>query len=276
MKIDDYMRYPHPVLSALSGDYSTGEFVCAFEQSMTPAGELRLAADLRIENKELTKLIEEQAAAVGYFIVGRRTYFNHLQVVPLGKSERFFDASKLFGAVTIRPVVYTLRKVEQYSSPLIDSEFGTASTIAKGAIIALGPEFRFSMDRKKYKPFDSIFELGRSEEVPLNTFRVDHDRDKITILARDETYNSISSIREMNRGRDVIMNNVYLPAVVEVISKLQTGGLSVEGRKWYRVFRAKCDDLGVNPADPNVSPLDLAQQLLRGPFAKTVALMESF
>jgi hypothetical protein len=132
------------------------------------------------------------------------------------------------------------------------------------------------MDQKKYKPFDSIFDLAKSEEVPLNTFRVDPDQDRITILAQEETYNSISSIRDMNRGKDVVMNTVYLPAVVEVISRLQTEGMSVEGRKWYRIFKAKCDDLGVNPADPNESPLDLAQQLLRGPFAKTISLMESF
>jgi hypothetical protein len=276
MKLDDYMRYPHPILSELSGDYRTGEFVCDFEQNLTPKGELRLVADLRIDNLELVELIQTQAAASGYFVVCRRTYFNHLQAASLGRSEKFFDGSRLFGAVTIRPVVYTLRRVEGYTSPLIDDEFGGASAIGKGAIIALGPEFRFSMDQKKYKPFDSIFELARSEEVPINTFRVDHDQERITILAREETYNSISSIREMNRGKDVVMNTVYLPAVVEVISRLQTGGMSVEGRKWYRIFKAKCDDLGLNPADPDVSPLELAQRLLRGPFAKTIALMESF
>lgn len=275
MKLDDYMRYPHPVLSEISGDYTSGEFVCGFEQSITPEGELRLVADLHIDNRELVDLVRTQAAASGYFVVCRRTYFNQLQAAPLGRSEKFFDASRLFGAVTIRPVVYTLRRIEGYTSALVDNEFGSASTIGKGAIIALGPEFRFSMDQKKYKPFDSIFELAKSDDVPVNTFRVDHDRDRITILSNEETYNSISSIREMNRGRDVIMNTVYLPAVVEVISRLQVGGMNVEGRRWYRIFKAKCDDLGLNPANPDVSPLDLAQRLLRGPFAKTVQLMES-
>lgn len=159
---------------------------------------------------------------------------------------------------------------------MVDPEFGGNTTIGKGGIIALGPEFRFSMDRKKYKPFDSIFELARSEDVPLNTVRVDHDQDRITITAKSETFTSISAIRDMNRGKDIIMNTVYLPAVIEVISRLQTGGMNVEGRKWYRIFKAKCDDLGVDPSSPNVSPLELAQQLLRGPLAKTISMMESF
>jgi hypothetical protein len=276
MKLDNYMRYPHPVLSEQSRDYTKGEFRCAFQQNMTQDGQLRLVADLRIDSKELEELIQIQAASIGYFVVCRPTYFNHLQLASLGRSEKFFDAHKFFGAVTIRPVLYTLRRIENYSSPVIDTEFGAGFAISKGAIIALGPEFRFSMDQKKYKPFDSIFELAKSDDVLPHMFRVDHDRDRITILAREETYNSISAIRDMNRGKDVIMNTVYLPAIVEVVSRLQTGGLNLDGRKWYRIFKAKCDDLGVNPADPNVSPLDLSQQLLRGPFAKTISLMESF
>lgn len=275
MKLNHHMRFPHPVLSEYSQDYVKGEFRCAFEQNLTASGELRLVSDLQIANKELNELIAEQAAAAGYFLVCRRTYFNQLQQVPLGRSEKFFDGNRLFGSVIIRPVVWTLRKIEGLASPVIDPEFGNSVNLGKGAIIALGPEFRFSMDQKKYKPFDSIFELALSETVAENTVAVDHDQDRITILARSETYKSIAAIRDMNRGKDMILNTIYLPAVIEVISRLQTGGINVEGRKWYRVFKGKCDDLGKNPADPNESPLTLAQQLLRGPLRKTISLMES-
>ncbi len=275
MKLDHYMRYPHPVLSDYSEDYVSGEFICKFDQNITASGELRLVSSLELKNDHLVELIDTQAASAGYFVVCRRTYFNHLQVVPLGESEKFFDASRLFGSIILRPVVWTLKNVEGLTSPLINPEFGKNVPVGKGSIIALGPEFRFSMDQKKYKPFDSIFELARDETVSENTVAVDHDQDRITILARDETYKSIAAIRDINRGKDMIMNTIYLPAVIEVISRLQTGGINVEGRKWYRVFKAKCDDLGINPADQNVSPLTLAQQLLRGPLKKTISLMES-
>lgn len=275
MKLNHYMRYPHPVLSDYSEDYVSGEFSCKFDQNITAGGELRLFSSLQIKNDNLIELIDTQAASAGYFLVCRRTYFNHLQVAPLGESEKFFDATRLFGGVIIRPVVWTLRKIDGLTSPLINSEFGENIPVEKGAIIALGPEFRFSMDQKKYKPFDSIFELARSETVTENTVEVDHEQDRITILAKDETYKSIAAIRDINRGKDMILNTIYLPAIIEVISRLQNGGVNVEGRKWYRVFKAKCDDLGMNPTDPNVSPLALAQLLLRGPLRKTISLMES-
>jgi hypothetical protein len=276
MKLDDYMRYPHPVLSSNSGDYTTGDFRCSFEQNITRDSELRIVSELQIDNPQIAELVASQAAAVGYFLVCRRTYFNHLQKTPLGPAERFFDTNRLFGTVTIRPVVWTEQVLENFSSPLLDQEFGSGARIGKGAVIALGPEFRFSMDPKKYKPFESIFEIARNDEIEPNEFSVDHDQDRITILASNDTFNAITAIREIKYGKDILLNAVYLPAIIEVISRLQAGGINVEGRKWYRVFSAKCDELGYNPMSSQISPLLLAQKLLRGPLKKTISAMESF
>src|SRR5262245_15652561 len=108
MKLNESMRYPHPVLNEFSNDYVSGEFQCSFVQQMTAEGELQLTADLALNSKEMKELVENQKAATGYFLVCRPTYFNSLQEAPLGRSERHFDGSKLFGTVLIRPVVWTL------------------------------------------------------------------------------------------------------------------------------------------------------------------------
>ena len=49
----------------------------------------------------------------------------------------------------------------------------------------------------------------------------------------------------------------------------------MEGNKWYRVFAAKCDDLGIDPADEKNSPLDIAQKLLRQPINKVISVVEN-
>ena len=150
MKLNNRMRYPHPVLSEYSSDYVSSEFKCEFEQNVTKGGELRLVSHLKLTNLMLGHLVSTQSAAAGYFVVCRRTYFNVLQEAPLGDSEKFFDLSQLFGSVVIRPVIWTLKPLEKFASPLFDKEFGSSVSVAKGAIIALGPEFRFSVDQKKY------------------------------------------------------------------------------------------------------------------------------
>ena len=276
MKLNERMRYPHPVLSEYSSDYISGEFRAEFSQNLTKDDELRIESNLTLDSSDLRDLIDAQEAAIGYFIVCRPTYFNRLQQVPAGKSEKFFDANKLFGTVQIRPVVWTIKEVKDYESDLIDSEFGTSTPIAKGSVIAMGSEFRFSMDRKKYKPFDSIFALARGDKVPSGTFEVDPagEDGRITIAAEKETFNSIAGMRNTSAGRSMLLGAVYMPAVMDVISKMQLGD-SMQGYKWYRVFSAKCDDLAVDPSDNAQSPLKLAQRLLGQPLTKTIKVAES-
>lgn len=274
MKLNERMRYPHPVLSEFSSDYVSGEFSAAFAQNLTKGGELRISSELVLDSDDLRALIENQKAAIGYFVVCRRTYFNRLQQASIGKSEKFIDATRLFGTVQIRPVVWTLTEIADFESDLIDSEFGTSVPISKGSIVAMGPEFRFSMDRKKYKPFDSIFELAQDDTVREGTFAVDPEQERITILAEKGTFNSIAGMRNMPAGRNMLLSSVYMPAVMEVVSRIQLGD-SMEAHKWFRVFSAKCDDLAIDPGDVSQSPLKMAQMLLREPLTKSIKVAET-
>ena len=275
MKLTENMRYPHPVLSEYSSDYTTGEFRCNFTHQMTTEGELKLSAELALDSKDLQSLVKSQRAATGYFVVCRRTYFNFLQTVPLGKSEKFFDASELFGTVTIRPAVWTLTRVDNFVSSLVHEEFGGAVTLAKGSVIALGPEFKFSVDKKRFKPFESIFELAEDARVEPGTVSVDPLRERITILAEPKTYKDLAGMRDMTAGKSILLNAVYMPAIMDVLALLQSGETSLMGKSWFRVFKAKCDELGIDPSTQKLSPLTVAQTLLKAPLKKTITVMGS-
>jgi hypothetical protein len=273
MKIEDTMRYPHPVLSELTNDYTTGEFSCELTQQLTTSGELKLTSTFKLTSDELKSLIESQRASAGYFLVCRRTFYNKLEAVPINKTDRHFPASDLFGTVIIRPIVWTLKDVQNYSSKSMHREFGETIHICKGAIIAIGPEFRFSMDKRKFKPFESIFELAEDPNVDAGTFVVDPLREKITILAEKKTYSDLSNLRGLPRGRDILLNAVYMPAVMEVVAAIQAGESSITSKPWFRIFKAKCDDIGLNPSDPSQTPAQAAQKLLRAPLKKTISVM---
>lgn len=274
MKLSADMRYPHPVLSEYTDDYVSSEFKCGIEQHATKAGELRIVAHLEISNSTIKTLIASQRAAVGYFVICRPTFYNVLKQVPLGESERFLDLSQLFGLVQVRPVVWTLGKIEGFSDPMFNREFGAPLTVPKGVVIALGPEFRFSVDRQKFKPFDTIFELARSDTTPAGFVEVDPDEERVTLRAEDKTFTRISSMRNVSAGRTVLLNAIYLPAIMEVIAQIQNKNSGFESRKWYRVFKAKCDDLGIRLQDENSSPFGIAQRLLRRPLEKVMDVVE--
>jgi hypothetical protein len=63
-----------------------------------------------------------------------------------------------------------------------------------------------------------------------------------------------------------------MPAVMEVLALLQSGDTTATGMNWYRIFKAKCDDLGIDPADRNGTPLLTAQKLLRAPLKKIISV----
>lgn len=275
MKINERMRYPHPVLSEFSSDYSTGEMSADFLQQQTDGNQLKIISEITIGNNDLSSLIASQKAASGYFLVSRRTYFNHLQEASPGKSEKFFDLSQLYGLVTIRPVVWTLDDLEGFSSALIDTEFGEDISIGKGSIIAMGPEFRFSIDPKKFKPFETIFKLAVDDSVDPGMIEVDTDDDKISILAEAKTHAALNSMRNIETTRSVMLSAVYMPVVADIVSRMQLGDKSFEARRWFQIFAAKCDDLGIQPEDPSVPPLKVAQMLLKAPLQQTAKALEA-
>ena len=274
MKLNERMRFPHPVLSKLSSDYREGEISAGFSHQQADGNQLKIRSTIEIDNTEISMLVSDQRAALGYFLVCRRTFFNYLQAAPMGISEKYFDLSLLHGLVTIRPVVWASKEITDFTSPMVDKEYGTNIRFEKGSIISMGPEFRFSVDPRKFKPFETIFSLAIDDSVPPGMIEVDVDQDKISILAEKETYTSISNMRNTDVARSVMLSSVFMPVIVNIVARVQSGDTSLKAKRWYQVFEAKCDDLGIQPDDESASPLIVAQQLLKAPLKDTAKALE--
>ena len=268
MKLNEKMRFPHPVLTEYNDDYIDSDFDASFEHQITENEQLKITSYLSLRCSDLQDLIEDGKASSGYYLVCRETFFNSLHGVALGIDHAFFDKSKLFGAVSIRPVIWTNKDITGYTSPLINCEFGKDISIPRGSIISMGSEFRFSLDPQKFKPFETIFATSINDDVRAGGFKVDIDNDSITICADTATFKKISEIRNVKNGSIVLLNTVYLPVVMEVILNLKEGDMEITGRRWYRVFKSKCDELGIDLDSKNLSPLEAAQKLLKYPLSE--------
>ena len=138
------------------------------------------------------------------------------------------------------------------------------SRLHMGTSSQSGSEHIISVGQAKLAPIESIFELDRSPEVPEGALRVELERDRVTILAGEKTHETILLLREQAKGKPVVMNAVYLPAVMEVLDALSGGAEQYEGQRWYAPFMARCDAKGIDPsAKPSI--LESAQTLLGGP-----------
>ena len=265
MRLSEDTRFPHPVLGLETGDYAVGGFDVAFTSvEDRQSGALTLEHAITLTEPEIRQLVESERAAAGCFVRCADTFFAELRSMswPQGRSD--FAAGKLLNRVSLRPIIWLLEDIPDWDPGTISPEFSPPVALDRGDIIAVGAEHIISVGQAKLQPIESIFQLDRSPDVPEGMLQVDPDRDRITILAGSGTYETICLLREQARGRPVVMNAVFLPAVMEVLDALRMSEHGYEGRRWYQTFVAKCDAKGIDPAADS-SILDSAQKLLDGP-----------
>lgn len=265
MRFSDDTRFPHPVLGHLTGDFLSGEFSVSFQVDEDPAtGALTLKHKISLTEPAIRELVINNRAAVGCFIRCNDTYYTDLRRLAWQAGRSDFPAGTLLNRVLLRPVVWLTDRLDDWNPGTIHSEFQPPISLNKGDIVAVGDESIISVGLAKLTPIESIFKLDRSPEVPEGEIRVELDCDHITILVASKTHETISLLRQQATGLPVVMNAVYLPAVMEVLDILRDPQNSYEARRWYQPFIAKCDAKGIDPKAEK-SILENAQRLLERP-----------
>ncbi|HEX3665812.1 MAG TPA: hypothetical protein VHU23_11330 [Rhizomicrobium sp.] len=267
MKLSGDIRFPHPVLGLDTNDYTAGEFLSAirvkedFSQST-----IEISVDTTVSDAALTNLITAGKASAGVFITCPATYFNVARPVQLGVSNLRFSAGSLWGRVVIRPFIWSNETISKWQNPNVHHEFSQDGfELAKGTLLAAGDEHAFSVGRDKLAPIESIFEMRRATDYPTGKMTVSLDNQKIVILLSSDVHEAVSNLRANSIGRVVLMNSVYLPAIMEVLSMLADGEGNHEGLRWHSAFIAKCDHLGISTTSPKI--FEDAQKLLEAPAA---------
>ena len=170
-------------------------------------------------------------------------------------------------------MIWTVENVENWNTSNIHEEFGTGPfNIPKGSILALGEEPCINVGRDKLAPMESIFSLATDVEKNDGEIGLKLDADEITIIVSQNTHQTINAFRGVSVGKAIVLNSVYLPAVMEVLSNLAGATHVYEDRRWYRLFSAKCDHFGIDMENPSL--FEDAQKLLKVPFGDLEAAKE--
>ncbi len=267
MKLSDRSRFPHPVLWSESGDYIRGRFQVDFEgQESLTTGAVTLKYAATLEESAINDLLARGAAAPGVFVSCMETYYDRLlpMTLPSGKLE--IAAGLLKGRVILRPVIWSTTAVSINHPDSIHPEFGNgAIQFAKGSMLAIGDEAVIEVGREKLARIESIFSLARNDEVPANQFALSLDNDKVEIWAAQATYEKIYRLRATGVSQAILLNSVYLPAVMDVLACLQGAADPFEGKRWHRIVTAKLRHLEINVDAEDL--LVAAQRLLSSPFS---------
>jgi len=268
VKIDAGTRFPHPVLDDENGDYLNGAFAIVITEvaEQHSRSEVTLDYQITLTEPKLREATQSDSAAVGLFVTCRDTYYSRLVPLSLGGARFSFEPGALSGRVVLRPMIWARRQIRDFSLENCHAEYGGGlTTFNTGTVLALADELYIHVGREKLAQIETIFTLARSEELEANMLTVDLDDDKIRILAAGNIFDTVNGMRGLPAGKPIILNSVYLPAVMQVLDSLKGAAASYEGRRWHRVFTAKCDHLQIDMENPDL--WKDAQRLLQAPFS---------
>lgn len=269
MKITETTRFPYPVLTDLTNDYTTGKFIFDVEiaEALSGSGRVSFRYSWKIEEDAIQDLVNTKKASVGLFVICLETYYNQLMSTEENIGTIEFEAGLLNGRVVLMPLVWASEEIDKYNNQNVHPEFmQTNLDLQKGAILALGDENVVIIGREKLAPMETIFSLSKNDQVPEGETRILFDEHKIIINAAESTYMVINHLRNTKKGKPILLNSVYLPAVMDILFAIQDDPDLYQDRNWFRVFNAKCQYLNIDPLAGKIH--EDAQKLLKSPFGR--------
>ncbi|WP_340587299.1 hypothetical protein [Erythrobacter alti] len=269
MRLSDGMNFPHPVLAKWRDDHSDGylEAKIAYREDQA-SDRISIACDLKISNSEIEKLLQDGKAAIGIFALGVATGVRELIPLTIGKSVYSFSPGALLGTVNLRPLVWTVHEIPNWEPAGVHEEFPSRFNLRKGDILAMGEEFQIEIGNLPLPNLETIFSIVVREDLEKGELEVNLDSEKITVLAGRDTYDLIERMRNHKQLAAVVMNSLYVPVVMEVLSILRSekGTGQYQGKRWVAPFVERCEKLEVAYDSDSSSLIYDACKLLAVPF----------
>lgn len=272
MKFSDDMRFPHPVLTAETGDFTEGVFQLDTQiEEIIETGKVSLNYTINLTEQSIRKLVEGGEATVGIFVRCGDTFYSDLRALGWPKGTIEFEKGSLLSRVTIRPVIWLSQALPKWIPENVHPEFTVPLNLGVGDILAFDDEQILSVGQAKLAPMESIFSLVASPDQPEGKLSIKLDAEKITIFAGEETHKMINALRHSS-AKAALLSSIYMPAVMEVLDALRDDPDIHENRRWKQPFSAKCIAAGI---DYGGSLFENAQALLELPITRLGLISEA-
>jgi hypothetical protein len=267
MKFDEYKAFPYPVLRPNSDDYLDCDFQTTVN-FMTEKQTILVDVSFAISSPEILEQVELGNAEFVAMVSCRDTYFQHMIRSNTRKTQASFAMGDLKGAVVVNPYVVANKKIENFSSPDINPEFGAAAFIFNvGDVLAQDEAYLVYFDQESFKPITSVLDLVQKEDQPNDSWRVDFDGEHIQIVLSNETKRIVDAARSSStKNKVILVNSIYFGAVTEAIQKLKDPENPYSERKWAQVFMKHAHNKNCNLETDDAYVI--AQQMMMQPLKR--------
>jgi len=265
------------VLSINSDDYCEGVFDVKLEieeSKLTTAATIYY--EIELNQDEIRDLVVQGKAAIYLNVICARTYLDKLEELSLDGGILSYTQGELNGAVDFKPLVCATSEINDFRSGSLHDEFSDISwSFENSAILAIGSFQRDNFGLAKLQALDSIFDLVAVDGAIEGELQVRLEQDRIQIATHTSTKTKIEVLRSGGGlAKRCLLNGVYLPVVMEVLSCLSSESASYEGYRWFNVFSAKCEHAGISIDNPEL--LVDSQKLLKLPLQSLLSSKELF
>jgi len=274
MKISERTSYPYPLLAPWSDDILPANITTHINfREAKETGQVTVHCEVTIDQPDILKLLNEGAAVFGCFIKCTETGFRRLQQFGFPKGTHSFAPGALLGRVQLRPMIWAAEAINSYSPVGKHLEFNGDVNIDVGNILVMDHEKVIDVMQAFVSSIESIFEIEASSSLEEGEFEIDTMSDRITIRVDEKAFELIQALRQTDDvSRVAVMNSLYVPTIMEVLSQLASGSEEFNHYRWVEPFLSRCEAVGVD-----LNNLDLmtdSQKLLGQPFLSLKLLVD--
>ena len=267
MQFDLLRAFPYPVLRPKVNDYTDGDIQATvdFAQALDQND---ITADIKfaLSVPEIIDLVSAGHASYAVVFACRDTYFRKTVMSNTQEFRKVFPTGVLRGEVLIYPYVTATKKIDGFTCPWINEEFGPGPFyFDEGSVLALDEPQVIYVDREAFKPISSAFLLVANANISDYEWRVDPSGDKVLIQVSSSMKERIDAVRSGPQNKAVLLNSIYFGAVMQCLSYLKQAGGEYDTRRWACIMRQKCADLNLD-LDSHDEAI-LAQHLMKYPFS---------
>jgi hypothetical protein len=262
------VSYPHPVLG--NTDDVAAEFLMTNFTYRPLATHVHVAFDVRCDDPDAVRLVEEGQAVLALRILCGRTFYNSTTHLASRRTDEGWecrlgvDVDLLDGTTTAELLLLADRPLERFSWGRQHPDFFDETfDVPARAVIATGGEAVFDV-RKSYDPLrpplESFMSFNQDSEHK-EEFRVFVRPEGIDVrIGRD----AFEDFRALGAAPALQINAVVLPALTQALTAIYDEELDEETRQspWYQGVRRILAD---HDLDEEATALERAQTLLKSP-----------
>ena len=271
MRYDPNKAYPYPVLRHDSSDYPRAEFQVEITVERIPSSTaLQIEADFDLSDPDLLRLVDSKMAHYVLLVRAAGTQHRSVHTSVRPHVSKSFPTGVIARRLEARGVLVARRAISGLTVAGWHLDYADhAFDIPPGAVLAEDEPKIWEIDNAEEAPIGAILYRQVREDLPNGQWECDLTGEIIVLYLSPDDHRRFEDARsKVATVADlaVLMNSMYLPALVHVLHVGDQDPDEYADRRWYRSLEARLLDRGRPVLGESSDRLNDAQQLLERPF----------